>query len=166
MLTASLFDTEADKEVWRDTATTGFWGRTENQTRVDISHGILIEDLIKREFNPLLATFEKRDKPSPKDLHHVLDPTWPVESLEVRNLRRGGCHGVLSLELGSGLISYESPDNKCEKYGFSAPIDQVKSLGFNRFKVFCVSVSGKGTYYFDTTDKVGLNYVLAAWRSQ
>jgi len=164
LLTASLFDTETSKEVWRDTAMTGFRGRFKNATYFSMEGVVLVDDLIKSGIDPVLATFEKRKKRSSEDLGHGPDETWPPQILQVRNLRHGDCPGDLSLSLDSGLLSFESRDKKCRKDVFSAPLGQVTSLGYNRFKVISVSISGKGTYHFATTDEAGFNYMLAAWR--
>jgi hypothetical protein len=60
-ITGSLYDTQADKEVWKDSAIPGFGGRYKNALKAQA--GVLnADELVRSSFHALLATFEDRKK--------------------------------------------------------------------------------------------------------
>jgi hypothetical protein len=60
-VTGSLYDTQANQEVWKDSAIPGFGGRYKNAMKAQ--YGLLnADDLVRSSFHALFATFEDRKK--------------------------------------------------------------------------------------------------------
>ncbi len=60
-VTGSLYDTQTDKEVWKDSAIPGYGGRFKNSMKVQ--YGMTdADELVRSSFHALLATFEGKKK--------------------------------------------------------------------------------------------------------
>ncbi|MFZ0339849.1 MAG: hypothetical protein WAL45_17595 [Terracidiphilus sp.] len=155
-LTASLFDAQSAKEVWRDTAKTGFGGRL-----VSSLLGSSFTGAVESGFGSVLSKFERRKKPSPPSQADA----WAPMALPVR-LAKGHsfsspCNGFLRLD--SGNLSFEQFSNgknaeKCAGYEFSLPGARVKS---NRL-VWMISVPGKGNLVLQQPDEAKATYLFLA----
>ena len=62
VLTASLFDTQAEKEVWKDTAMPGFGGRYANALTFNVAGAVEVDQLIRSSVSPLFETLDTRKK--------------------------------------------------------------------------------------------------------
>ena len=62
VLTASLFDTQAENEVWKDTAMPGFGGRYANALTFNVAGAVEVDQLIRSSVSPLFETLDTRKK--------------------------------------------------------------------------------------------------------
>lgn len=117
VLTASLFDTQSAKEVWRDTAKTRWGGRFASNLLGNSPIGAVEGDL-----GNVLAKFEKQTKPYPPSQA----TTWAPMSMSARLYKLpasfSGCDGLLRFD--SGTLSFEPSSNgkrdeKCSDFRFS-----------------------------------------------
>jgi hypothetical protein len=140
VLTASLFDTQSSKEVWRDTAKTGWGGRFASNLLGNSPIGA-----VESGIGPVLAKFEKRKSTFPPTQATM----WAPMSLLVRVVKGHsfgpGCNGLLRLD--SGTLSFEPSSNgkddaKCAKFQFSLPGIQIKTYPTVRM----LGIPGKGNY--------------------
>jgi len=127
--TASLFDTESSKEVWRDTPFSTFGrGRLPDLREESIREARGQGNI--GSIGEVLAKFEKRKKvsqSSPANLRAPMSVTVRIVKAFVWG--RMECDGVLKLD--SGTLSFEPIPNgknedKCADYRFSWPGARVK----------------------------------------
>jgi hypothetical protein len=59
LITGSLFDSQANKEVWKDTVIPNFGGRYKNAWKYS-NGGVMVNDLVSSAFPALFATFQTR----------------------------------------------------------------------------------------------------------
>jgi hypothetical protein len=60
-VTGSLYDTQTDKEVWKDSAAPGYGGRFKNAEKAQLGKWDA-DEVVRSSFHALLATFEDRKK--------------------------------------------------------------------------------------------------------
>ncbi len=136
-MTASLFDTESAKEVWRDSAETGFGGRFANNLL-----GNTVEGAVESGIGSVLSKLEKQKKhypPSPETI-------WPPMVLQARLYRVHSfteCNGVLSFD--AGTLKFEpgsngKSDGSCESFRFTV---QGAKFGVGMWLI----VPGKSRYF-------------------
>lgn len=138
VLTASLFDTQSAKEVWRDTAKTRWGGRFANNLLGNSPIGAVEGDL-----GTVLAKFEKQTKPYPPSQA----TTWAPMSMQARLYKLpasfSGCDGLLRFD--SGTLSFEPSSNgkrdeKCSEFRFSVQGAKVDGR--------LLVIPGKGKFCF------------------
>jgi hypothetical protein len=136
-LTASLYDTQTDKEVWRDTAKTGYGGRFASAML-----GSTLDGLVESGFGAVLATFEKQKKPYPPSPATMWPPTtFSARLYKVHSFSE--CNGQLAFD--SGTLSFMPSsngknDSKCASFRFSV---QGAKFGAAMWLI----VPGKGKYF-------------------
>ncbi len=154
-LTASLFDNQTEKEIWRDTAKTGYGGRFASSM-----FGSNIDSLVESGFGPVLAKFEKQKKshpPSPATM-------WTPISFSARLYKYHSfteCNGQLSFD--SGTLSFEpssnsKSDKKCESFRFG-----VRGARFGA--AMWLIVPGKGKFALQQADESKVGYLDVALRN-
>jgi hypothetical protein len=154
-LTASLFDNQTAKEVWRDTSKTGYGGRFASALL-----GSSIDSLVESGFGAVLDKFEKPKKPNPPSPATM----WQPISFASRLYKKGGfteCNGQLSFD--SGTLSFApssngKSDGKCESFRFS-----VQGARFGA--AMWLIVPGKGRYFLQQSDASKLGYLDVALRN-
>lgn len=152
-MTASLFDNNLSKEVWRDTIKLGFFGRVEYNIQN-------INDQIENNFGRNLATFEKKKKLSPPSI----ESEWAPISFAVifgRPWYADFCNGLLKLD--SGTLSFEpssngSHDSKCASFQFSVPGAKVKPGSR-------LDIPGKGRYEIEHGSPIEILTLYVALRN-
>lgn len=157
LLTAYLFDTDSDKEVWRDTATTQFRGRVAN-TLLDKD----INGIVASGIGLVLAKFERQKSASPPPLATI----WAPMSLNARLYKSHSfseCEGLLRFD--SGTLSFEPFPNgkqkdKCASFQFSMPGSRIKTGPLS-----WMSVPGKGKFFLQEPDETRILYLFLALQS-
>jgi len=155
LLTASLFDTQSAKEVWRDTAMTGFGGRFANNLL-----GNSLIGAIESGFGAVLAKFEKQKKPYPPSQATM----WPPMSLSARLYKYHTfteCNGLLRFD--SGTLSFDpssngKSDKKCASLRFSV---QGAKFGAGMWLI----VPKKGRFFLQQPGGAEVLYLDLALRS-
>ena len=154
-LTASLFDNQTAKEVWRDTAKTGSGGRFASALL-----GSSIDSMVESGFGPVLAKFEKQKKPDPPSPATMWQPiSFAARLYKYHSFTE--CNGQLSFE--SGTLSFVpssngNNDKKCESLRFS-----VRGAKFGM--AMWLIVPGKGKFAFQQSDESKLAYLDVALRN-
>lgn len=154
-LTASLFDNQISKEVWRDTAKTGYGGRFAGAL-----FGRDVDSMVESGFGAVLEKFEKQKRPFPPSPATA----WQPISFATRLYKKGGfteCNGDLSYN--SGALSFVpssngKSDGKCENFRFSV---QGAKFGAAMWLI----VPGKGRYFLQKSDETKLAYLDVALRN-
>jgi len=152
LLTASLFDIESAKEVWRDTAMPGFGDRF----GAALVGGYDIFTAIDGSFGQVLAKFIKQKKTYPPSSV----TTWPPMSLQASLNKAHSftqCNGLLKFD--AGTLSFEpssngKSDNKCESYRFSVQGAKFSWSGW-------LDIPRKGEYLVNPL--FGDHYHLRLW---
>jgi hypothetical protein len=172
-LTASVFDTQAKREVWRDTANTGYgarFGSALGRSTVGLgqaSDSRLFEGALGR----VLAKVEKKGKAELP----LASTTWAPQSVEADVFNREfgmkaglrGCHGTLQDRLGVVSFRSEAADTKCEKFQFSVARNTIKSYGRSIVgsavaTAFEINLPGIGTVHFCNANEMQVYYLFAA----
>ena len=153
-LTASLFDNQTAKEVWRDTAKTGSGGRFASALL-----GSSIDSMVESGFGPVLAKFEKQKKPDPPSPATMWQPiSFAARLYKYHSFTE--CNGQLSFD--SGTLSFipssnGGNDKKCESYRFSV---QGAKFGMGMWLI----VPKKGKFALQQED-AKLGYLVVALRN-
>lgn len=154
-LTASLFDNQTAKEVWRDTGKTGYGGRLARSM-----FGTSIDDIVISGFGPVLAKFEKQKNPAAPSPATM----WQPISFSARLYKyhsSSECNGRLSFD--SGTLSFMPSDNgksenKCENFRFAV---QGAKFGMGMWLI----VPKKGKFALQKADESKLGYLAVALRN-
>ncbi|MGA9980135.1 MAG: hypothetical protein WBQ08_16065 [Candidatus Sulfotelmatobacter sp.] len=157
LLTASLFDNESVKEVWRDTAMTRFGGRVANTLLDKDVNGIVASGI-----GPVLAKFERQKSTSPPSLATM----WAPMSLNARLYKSHSfseCEGLLRFD--SGGLSFEpllngKQKDKCASFQFSMAGARIKTGPLS-----WMSVPGKGKFFLQEPDETRVLYLFLALQS-
>ncbi len=154
-MTASLFDTESAKEVWRDSAETGFGGRFANNLL-----GNTVEGAVDSGVGAVLSRLEKQKKHYPP----TPDTIWPPMVLQARLYKIHSfteCNGVLSFN--AGTLKFEPASNgkgdeKCEDLRFTV---QGAKFGAGMWLI----VPGKTRYFLQEPGGIQIVLLDLALRS-
>ena len=157
LLTASLFDTESIKEVWRDTAMTRFGGRVANALLDKDINGIVTSGIVA-----VLAKFERQKSTPPPSPATI----WAPMSLNARLYKSHSfstCDGLLRFD--SGGLSFEpflngKQKDKCASFQFSMPGTRIKTGPLS-----WISVPGKGKFFLQEPDEMRVLYLFLALQS-
>ena len=137
VLTASLFDTQSSKEVWRDTARTGWGGRFASNLA-----GNSVIGAVENDIGPVLAKFEKRkNTPPPTPASMWSSMSFSARLYKVHSFSE--CNGLIRFD--SGTLSFDpssngTHDSKCASFQFSV---QGAKFGAGEWLI----VPGKGKFY-------------------
>jgi hypothetical protein len=173
-LTASVFDTQAKKEVWRDSENTGYGSRFGSALgRSTFGLGQASDTrLFEGALGRVLSKVVKKGKVELP----LASTTWLPLSVQAEvfnpagfGMKSGGmgCHGTF--QDSAGVVSFQSDaaEAKCEKYQFSVPRNTIKSFGRSIVgsaakQAFEVGLPGIGTIHFCKANEVQVYYLLAA----
>jgi hypothetical protein len=172
-LTASLFDTQAGKEVWRNSASTRSRARFMNALMGagGINYGVtdpvgFKTEVFKSALGPLLGKLEKRGKMAAP----LATTSWAPISLRAGIfLKAHGkvCDGTLEAKAATVSFTSDRSGGRCQKYQFNVARNEIKSYG-GTFEgsgipvAFKLTVKGAGTIHFCGANERNVNYLFAS----
>lgn len=174
-LTASLFDTQTQSEVWRATAHTNFGHRFVRALAGPQSE-IMLADLFREGLGPVLESMPKRGGPA----RPLPSTSWPPISFQAvaffkrgKGLFQNECQGVMQATSDSLSFTPSAGDSKCKKYQFTVLRNRIKSCGRMPLQgpaastpapseAFDVIAPGVGRIDFYSSDVTSLNYLFAS----
>jgi hypothetical protein len=159
VLTASLFDTESAKEVWRDSHAVLLIGRRYANDVFVVGN---IYGPVASGIGAVLATFERQKNASPPSQANM----WAPMSLSARLYKSHSfseCNGLLRFD--SGTLSFDPSSNgkhqdKCASFQFSMPGSRIKTG-----PSLWMSVPGKGRLFLQQPGETQVLYLFLALRN-
>jgi hypothetical protein len=168
-LTASLFDTEAGKEVWRNSANTKYMARLANGLgaggiNYNVPNPVAFKtEVFKSALGPVLGKVEKRGKAAAP----LAITSWAPISVRTgifSKVHGEVCEGILEAKAATVSFTPDHPEGKCKKYQISMARSEIKSYGAIYFgNVFELTANGVGRIRFSgAVDEKSVNYLFAS----